>query len=139
MVIQRLEERAKLPVRYIFGKEVIPSRIFKEVFDKDGKYKIELSEITCEYMLSQPTEIFNLSLHKMKLFQNDNLKTYSLPEYVRVHQQEHPEIKLDQRTKDYTDYRLPYQSSQPMLVQIKVYNLIGSTLKLRLGFTQQEI
>ena len=58
----------------MIGREVKPSKVYLEHYDPENRFKIVLSEVSCEYKISQPTEIFNLSMHKMKLIDNNNLK-----------------------------------------------------------------
>ena len=70
----------------------------------------------CESKLSQPTEILNLSLHKMKFIHNDNLSTETFIEYVRNIEKDSPEYPIDSRMKDYTDFVLDYQLPQPLLI-----------------------
>ena len=59
----------------MIGREVLPSKVYLEHYDTENRFKITLSEVFCEYKLSQPTEIFNLSMHKMKVKLDGNLKT----------------------------------------------------------------
>ena len=52
--------------------------------------------------------MFNLSLHKMKRKLDMNLKEQTIPEYARLMTADYPEIKIDSRTKDYSEYTLNY-------------------------------
>ena len=70
----------------------------------------------CESKISQPTEMLNFSLHKMKFIHYDNLRTETFIEYVRSIEKQHPDFPIDSRLYDYTDYILPYQPGQPMLI-----------------------